>query len=237
MYYNEIWRSVALLDNYNPRAFPVQVADGFQAPVVHRSNGTSCPTSGDSGGYTRVGIHYPPIRPILYESFDEIRTREDGRVVRHDAIDITCASGAYIVSVTDGIVPETIRYRDGRVLPGAGNSPRGGNYVWVRESSGLSHYYAHLKSLPLVRPGQHVSANQILGFCGRTGNAAGGCPHLHYAVETATGVAIDPYSKLLPLYQAGGWKRPGSRAAFFFLLGTLLGALSAEYGPKLLKSK
>src|SRR5574337_148720 len=203
---------------YAPRAFPVQVHDDFVAVRQLRSNGTGCPTS--SSGYgTRAdgraaegpgGHRYNGRRPILYNSYDEIRRHPGEPAYPHHAMDITCALGAFVVSPVDGVVPAQINV-NGAWWPGAGGgAPKGGNYAFIRDAQGYIHYFAHMLELPLVRPNDHVRANQIIGLCGRTGNARGGCAHLHYAVTDPRGNKLNPYSALLALYEANGWLRAKS---------------------------
>jgi murein DD-endopeptidase MepM/ murein hydrolase activator NlpD len=179
--------------------FPVLGPPGWKArESAIRSDGTPCPTNGD--GYRSAGVQHPAERPILYDSYNELR---GGGTVGHGAMDITCARGAPVVSATDGVVPLQVQV-SGQTLPGAGSSPNGGNYVWVKDADGFSHYYAHMRNVR-VRPGQVVKAGELLAECSDTGNARGGCPHLHYAVHTPSAGKMNPYSLLLPLYARGDW--------------------------------
>jgi murein DD-endopeptidase MepM/ murein hydrolase activator NlpD len=52
------------------------------------------------------------------------------------------------------------------------------NYVKIAHANGWETLYAHLKPNILVRPGQHVSAGQAIGYIGTSGNSTG--PHLHF---------------------------------------------------------
>lgn len=201
---------------WRPQAFPVQVPPSFRAHRVLRSSGTACPTG--PGGYSQGSQHYPGERPILYDSYDEMRAQDAGPAVPHHAMDITCAEGSYVVASNAGIIPPSVHIK-GEVHPGAGTSPKGGNYVFVRDDQGYTQYYAHLLRLD-VRPGQRVAAGEVLGLCGRTGNAAGGCPHCHFAVTDPSGAKLNPYSALLPGYLANGWKRAGVPTWIWWLTGT-----------------
>ena len=55
-----------------------------------------------------------------------------------------------------------------------------GNMVIVEEGQGVKVRYGHLKEA-LVRTGERVTANQVLGRVGKTGRATG--PHLHIEME------------------------------------------------------
>jgi murein DD-endopeptidase MepM/ murein hydrolase activator NlpD len=205
---------------YAPRVFPVQVEADFVAQHELRSNGTECPTS--TSGYSKSGVHFNGRRPILYDAYDEIRQQATGPAKPHHAMDITCALGSYVVAPNDGRVPLTLVVNGNRV-PGSGQSPRGGNYAFILDDDGITHYFAHMLEAARVRPGQRVSANQIIGLCGRSGNATGGCAHLHYATTDASGAKFNPYEALRALYEADGWIRPKSSWPWLALAGAAAG--------------
>ncbi|MEM1201727.1 MAG: M23 family metallopeptidase [Acidobacteriota bacterium] len=75
----------------------------------------------------------------------------------------------------------------------------GGKVVYVVDDCGWWHYYAHLKDVdPGLYLGQYVEAGTRLGTLGRTGNAAGTEPHLHYSVYPGTFAnGVDPHPYLL----------------------------------------
>ena len=57
---------------------------------------------------------------------------------------------------------------------------------------GTYFFYAHLKSLaPGMQVGTQVTAGQLVGWVGKTGNA--GIPHLHLEIHPGGGSAINPY--------------------------------------------
>lgn len=104
--------------------------------------------------------------------------RSGGRL--HEGQDIFAARGTAVRSATEGYVVRV------------GESPLGGNTVWVAGAGGRSYYYAHLDSYaPGLAVGDYVTAESVLGFVGMTGNAAGTAPHLHFGVYASGGV-IDP---------------------------------------------
>lgn len=104
--------------------------------------------------------------------------RSGGRL--HEGQDLFAARGTAVRSATEGYVTRV------------GESPLGGNNVWVAGAGGRSYYYAHLDSFaPGLAVGDHVTADSVLGYVGTTGNAAGTAPHLHFGVYAAGG-ALDP---------------------------------------------
>lgn len=107
----------------------------------------------------------------------------------HRAIDVMAAEGCDVVAVTSGRIPNTYAGVGGG--PGAGGGSKGGNYVVLIGDDGWVWYHAHLRDLPLVKPGDRVVAGQKLGALGRTGNARRrkadgfyGCPHLHLSLTS-----------------------------------------------------
>jgi murein DD-endopeptidase MepM/ murein hydrolase activator NlpD len=84
----------------------------------------------------------------------------------------------------------------------------GGNRLWLRDGQGNLFYYAHLSAFtPLAVNGNKVSAGDVLGFVGTTGDAQGTPPHLHFEIHPVGLLgngydgAVNPTSYLL------AWKR------------------------------
>ena len=94
-----------------------------------------------------------------------------GKSVTHKGVDIFSKEGTPVVSATSGIVVFT------------GNIGMGGNVILVLGPKWRLHYYAHLRNIEAKRFSL-VSANEIIGAVGTTGNAAGKPAHLHYALGT-----------------------------------------------------
>ena len=85
-----------------------------------------------------------------------------------------------IFAAADGVV----RY--------AGTHNSYGNYVRILHEDGDESLYAHMQYV-FVRSGQPVTAGQVLGTVGETGNATG--PHLHFEI-LHQGVRYDPSQAL-----------------------------------------
>ena len=74
-----------------------------------------------------------------------------------------------------------------------------GNGIKIARPDGTYIFYGHLSALaPEMAVGAPVSAGQVIGYVGRTGNAA--APHLHLEVHPLGGAAINPY----PIVKAFG---------------------------------
>lgn len=107
--------------------------------------------------------------------------RSGGRT--HQGNDLFGAEGTPLLAVEDGTIGRA--YVD----------PLGGNAVTLVGASGARYYYAHLSTFA-VRTGQAVRAGDTVGTLGKTGNAQGTPPHLHFEIHPGGGPAVDPYAAL-----------------------------------------
>jgi murein DD-endopeptidase MepM/ murein hydrolase activator NlpD len=98
----------------------------------------------------------------------------------HQGLDMFAAYGTPVAAPVDGIA---------RV----GSNTLGGLTVQVHEPDGTYWYLAHLSGIaPGLVDGQAVTAGQVVGFVGDSGNARGGAPHLHFGVYPQGGPAAPP---------------------------------------------
>jgi murein DD-endopeptidase MepM/ murein hydrolase activator NlpD len=97
----------------------------------------------------------------------------------HQGIDLAYQPSTPIVSTAPGIV-EKVKW-----------DPTGyGWYLRISHKLGYSTLYAHLRSRPLVSPGDSVRKGQIIGYMGRTGATTG--THLHYEIRLGNNL-LDPW--------------------------------------------
>ena len=94
----------------------------------------------------------------------------------HQAVDIAVPVGSPVRATMAG-----------QVIHAGWNNEGYGNLVIV-ENGAYRTYFAHLESLP-VTVGQTVTAGQLVGLSGNTGNSTG--PHVHYEVRF-NDTPIDP---------------------------------------------
>lgn len=102
----------------------------------------------------------------------------------HGGLDFANGCGAPIYAAAAG----TVDY--------AGYNGGFGNYTRIQHGGGVATGYAHQSRFAVSR-GQHVSAGQVIGYAGNTGNSLG-C-HLHFEVYI-NGGRTNPY----PFLQARG---------------------------------
>ena len=100
----------------------------------------------------------------------------------HRGIDIPAPGGTPILAAHSGTV----------LISGWNNSF--GNQVLIDDGAGLSTRYAHITATA-VSPGQPVTAGQVIGYVGSTGDSTGN--HLHFEVSVG-GVLTDPLGMVVP---------------------------------------
>ncbi len=114
-------------------------------------------------------------------------SRSGGR--RHKGTDILAPHGTSLFAIEDGVIERT------------SNSSLGGLSVYLLGDSGARYYYTHLSELGPFVAGDVVSAGQVIGLNGDSGNARG-TPHLHFQVAPDGGDNwVNPYPLLLALWQ------------------------------------
>ncbi len=112
----------------------------------------------------------------------------------HDAIDIMAPRGTPVLAAAAGRLERLFA------------SNEGGNTIYIRTTDRrVIFYYAHLDSYaPGLAEGQAISAGQIIGAVGFSGNANPAGPHLHFAINVLDpadawwkGTPINPYPLLM----------------------------------------
>ena len=98
--------------------------------------------------------------------------RSGGR--RHQGNDLFAPVGTPLVAVTDGSV-----FFQG--------DPLGGNAAYVEGHDGNTYYYAHLNDY--VGGARPVTAGELIGHVGNTGDASDGPPQLHFEIRPAARTA------------------------------------------------
>ena len=86
----------------------------------------------------------------------------------HEGVDMFAARGTPLVAVVSG----SMFFQ---------SDPNGGLAAYVTGSDGTTYYYAHLNDY--VGGNRSVSAGELIGHVGNTGDAADAPPHLHFEIR------------------------------------------------------
>ncbi len=104
--------------------------------------------------------------------------RSGGRF--HEGNDLFAPRGTPAVATVGGTVVQT-------------TGAIGGYQVKLAGADGVAYYYTHLDAFGASG---RVSAGDVIGYVGTTGNAIGGPPHVHFEVHPAGGAAVNPYPRI-----------------------------------------
>jgi len=117
-----------------------------------------------------------PLNSKITSEFGNARIFNGKLKSYHSGIDFKAQIGTKIKAVNDGIV----------VL--AKNRYFAGNSVVVSHGRGIYTCYYHLSKI-LVKPGDKIKKDEILGLSGKTGRVTG--PHLHFSTWL-NGIIVNP---------------------------------------------
>lgn len=138
---------------------------------------TYVPTTRPSGTDTTPSTQAPsssgwvkPLKTINITSAFGMRLHPiKKKWLMHEGVDMSAAEGTPIYAAKSGKVTTT-SYQAG----GAGY------YVSINHGDGFASIYMHMTHY-IVKPGQYVSAGQVIGYVGSTGGSTG--PHLHFGIS------------------------------------------------------
>jgi murein DD-endopeptidase MepM/ murein hydrolase activator NlpD len=137
------------------------------------------------------GFIFPVAGPTRFvDSFGDARLSGTSEQHWHEGCDVMAATGSPLVAVEDGVLSVY-----------GGSDPLGGLSLFLKGTSGYSYYYAHLSAFaPGLAQGDHVTAGQLIGFVGQTGDAL--APHVHFEIHDPDGQVLDAYGLLKTAWSA-----------------------------------
>jgi peptidoglycan hydrolase-like protein with peptidoglycan-binding domain len=128
-----------------------------------------------------VTLEAKPVQGPCYYGDTWTAARGNGRV--HLGVDIAAKEGNALYAVVSGTVTKVYS---------PASDALAGNGLRITRPDGTYVFYAHLSALAEgIAVGTAVTAGQLVGYVGKTGNA--GLPHLHLEVHPGGGSAINPY--------------------------------------------
>jgi hypothetical protein len=114
----------------------------------------------------------------------------------HHGDDIFAPAGAPVLAVAAGTVFSV------------GWNDLGGKRLWLRDRQGNEFYYAHLSAFSaLAIEGARVSAGEVLGYVGTTGDAEGTPAHLHFEIHPVSMLSIGYDGAVNPTGYLESWRR------------------------------
>jgi murein DD-endopeptidase MepM/ murein hydrolase activator NlpD len=129
-----------------------------------------------------TGASECPVKGIVVFTDDFGELRPGGP---HPGIDMGALTGTPVVAVAPGFMRHDI-------------SDGGGNGAWLTGLDGHSYYYAHFSRYE--GDDRIVSAGDVIGYVGSTGNSTG--PHLHFEIhpgKPGEKPPVDPFATLVGL--------------------------------------
>ncbi|CAM3046213.1 hypothetical protein SPAN111604_01095 [Sphingomonas antarctica] len=164
-------------------ASPSSTLDGPKAPAI--------PVAQSGSAQPLPSGLVMPVQGVKSDQLTDTwhQSREGGARV-HEAIDIMAPGGTPVLAALPGTVEKLFQ------------SDRGGTTIYIRtDDSKWTAYYAHLRGYaPGLAEGQRITAGQLIGYVGDTGDAGPGNFHLHFALNRMApgerwwqGTAINPY--------------------------------------------
>jgi murein DD-endopeptidase MepM/ murein hydrolase activator NlpD len=113
----------------------------------------------------------------------------------HEGQDVFCEYGAPVLAAVAGRVEFDVDTLGGRIAR-------------LFMPDGSYWFYAHLSEWSsTIQSGSLVDVGEVIGYCGDSGDAAGGPSHVHFGHYLPSGTAVDPMSDLI------GWLHAAERRA------------------------
>lgn len=149
-----------------PDGVPPQQQSSYTAPAVQYA-GAPGQIAANGSGFNW------PIQGIITQYF----------TIYHTGIDIAGPIGTPIYAAKTGVIEDA----------SCGWNYGYGCFVEMNNGGGFETLYAHMVSQPVVSAGQSVSAGQLIGYRGSTGNSTG--PHTHFEIRIG-GHVVNPLTYL-----------------------------------------
>jgi murein DD-endopeptidase MepM/ murein hydrolase activator NlpD len=179
---------------------PTQPSPTASSPVTAAGTSKATPTKPKTVKY---------VFPVKASNVDYHPTHS-----KYPATDIFADCGESVVATTSGVVLE-VSLKDVYVKGSPDGPNNGGLSVSLLGDDGVRYYGSHLSKVQSgIKKGVRVSAGQLLGKVGHTGNANGVC-HLHYGISPACAKVGDWKVRrgvIWPATFLNSWRKKGNKS-------------------------
>jgi Peptidase family M23/Transglycosylase-like domain len=150
-------------------------------------------------GWPIRAIRFPVAGPVSY--WDDWGACRDGCSRHHIGNDIIADRLQPLLATTDGVITHIV---DNHVTAGWG--------LVITDAEGWEYRYYHMNNdtpgtddgsnpaewrfIEGLAEGTVVSAGQVIGWVGDSGNSEGSVPHVHFEIHDPAGTAVNPYQSL-----------------------------------------
>jgi murein DD-endopeptidase MepM/ murein hydrolase activator NlpD len=126
----------------------------------------------------------PLPRCYILDNFGD--PRSGGR--SHQGSDMLASLGQPVYALAAGVLTKQVKVSD------ASTGARLSGNLWdLTRADGTRYVYGHLSAFaPGLSEGSTVTAGQVIGYVGDTGNAGPGNYHLHFEIHPKGGAAVNP---------------------------------------------
>ena len=165
--------------------------DRRDAQLVDQAAGWQLEAYEDHSHVWVPGFLFPVEGPTRFvDSFGDARLSGTAEQHWHEGCDVMAASGTPLIAVEDGVLTKY-----------GGGDPLGGKSFVLTGTSGYWYYYAHLsRFVPTLEQGDFVTAGEVVGYVGATGDAV--APHVHFEIHDPGGQVLDSYGLLEAAWRA-----------------------------------
>ena len=169
-----------------PMAALVAANDATTSSALHPGQSLCLPEVGFGRGLPTTLLDTSPVRGACRFANSWMAAR-GGR--RHVGVDLISPAGTPVVAAANGTLTRQSK-----------NGANPGNAWWLTTSSGTYFFYAHLSGFANgLTVGSRVTAGDVIGYVGSTGNAVS--PHLHFEIHPDGNGPINPY---VSIWTVGG---------------------------------
>lgn len=174
------------------RQAPIPLTTRLDPTIISSPSPTEFQTSTQTSSPTETATDKATMTPMVVEHIFPVQPASAAGYAEgtnshgYPATDIFAAAGTQFVAVTNGVV-DFVSSEDLWDPEHDDPALRGGLSVAIIGEDRLRYYGSHLSLISLgLGPGIRVTAGQVLGLVGNSGDARSTLPHLHFGISRPT---------------------------------------------------